>query len=155
MGPHQDQKQDHIRTRNRTTFVFLLSTETNQHNTLVVPNVTRPVQDPLSDLQLNNRLYILFPYNFYQVETQVLDPYLPQFCYVMYEQPLSYKKKKVHNLIYLGGHFTDNKKVHLNSYVNVLQLNPQYVVGSRGASQLGGCLLGTPPGYKANKLQSH
>ena len=27
-----------------------------------------------------------------------------------------------------------------------------YIVGSRGASQLGGYLLGTPPGYKANKL---
>ena len=27
-----------------------------------------------------------------------------------------------------------------------------YIVGSRGASQLGGSLLGIPPGYKANKL---
>ena len=27
-----------------------------------------------------------------------------------------------------------------------------YIVGSRGASQLGGYLQGTPPGYKANKL---
>ena len=27
-----------------------------------------------------------------------------------------------------------------------------YIVGSRGASQLGGYLLGNPPGYKANKL---
>ena len=26
------------------------------------------------------------------------------------------------------------------------------IVGSRGASQLGGSLLGIPPGYKANKL---
>ena len=28
----------------------------------------------------------------------------------------------------------------------------KYIVGSRGASQLGGYLLGNPPGYKANKL---
>ena len=27
-----------------------------------------------------------------------------------------------------------------------------YIVGCRGASQLGGSLLGIPPGYKANKL---
>ena len=27
-----------------------------------------------------------------------------------------------------------------------------YIVGSQGASQLGGYLLGTPLGYKANKL---
>ena len=27
-----------------------------------------------------------------------------------------------------------------------------YIVGSRGASQLGGSLRGIPPGYKANKL---
>ena len=32
-------------------------------------------------------------------------------------------------------------------------LTPQiYIVSSRGASQLGGSLLGIPPGYKANKL---
>ena len=29
---------------------------------------------------------------------------------------------------------------------------PEYIVGSRGASQLGGSLLGIPLGYKANKL---
>ena len=28
----------------------------------------------------------------------------------------------------------------------------QYIVGCRGASQLGDSLLGIPPGYKANKL---
>ena len=28
-----------------------------------------------------------------------------------------------------------------------------YIVGSQGASQLGGSLLGIPPGYKANKLK--
>ena len=28
----------------------------------------------------------------------------------------------------------------------------KYVVGCRGASQLGGSFLGIPPGYKANKL---
>ena len=28
-----------------------------------------------------------------------------------------------------------------------------YIVGCRGASQLGGSLLGIPPGYKANKLK--
>ena len=28
----------------------------------------------------------------------------------------------------------------------------EYIVGSRGASQLVGSLLGSPPGYKANKL---
>ena len=27
-----------------------------------------------------------------------------------------------------------------------------YIVGSRGTSQLGGSLLGSPPGYKANKV---
>ena len=30
-----------------------------------------------------------------------------------------------------------------------------YIVGCRGASQLGGSLLGIPPGYKANKLYLH
>ena len=30
-----------------------------------------------------------------------------------------------------------------------------YIVGSRGASQLGGSLLGIPLGYKANKLWFH
>ena len=30
-----------------------------------------------------------------------------------------------------------------------------YIVSSRGASQLGGSLLGIPPGYKANKLYLH
>ena len=29
-----------------------------------------------------------------------------------------------------------------------------YIVGSRGASQLGGSLIGIPLGYKANKLSS-
>ena len=31
----------------------------------------------------------------------------------------------------------------------------EYIVGSRGASQLGGYLLGNPLGYKANKLWFH
>ena len=35
---------------------------------------------------------------------------------------------------------------HVSSLKNI------YIVGSRGASQLGGYLLGNPPGYKANKL---
>ena len=33
-----------------------------------------------------------------------------------------------------------------------LDLEAGYIVGCREASQLGGSLLGIPPGYKANKL---
>ena len=32
------------------------------------------------------------------------------------------------------------------------QANSLYIVGCRGASQLGGSLLWIPPGYKVNKL---
>ena len=38
-------------------------------------------------------------------------------------------------------------------FLGVVKRGP-YIVGSRGASQLGGSLLGIPPGYKANKLIS-
>ena len=41
------------------------------------------------------------------------------------------------------------------TYITKLEAPKQglaYIVGSRGASQLGGSLLGIPPGYKANKL---
>ena len=41
--------------------------------------------------------------------------------------------------------------LRLFEYVEVVKILT-YIVGSRGASQLGGYLLGTPPGYKANKL---
>ena len=35
----------------------------------------------------------------------------------------------------------------------VERMHCKYIVGCRGASQLGGSLLGIPPGYKANKLK--
>ena len=35
----------------------------------------------------------------------------------------------------------------------ILEKLVTYIVGSQGASQLGGSLLGIPPGYKANKLK--
>ena len=39
-------------------------------------------------------------------------------------------------------------------HVSVLKsiIKNLYIVGCRGASQLGGSLAGIPPGYKANKL---
>ena len=42
----------------------------------------------------------------------------------------------------------------MRSYSNIDSklLNNTFIVGCQGASQLGGSLVGIPPGYKANKL---
>ena len=42
-----------------------------------------------------------------------------------------------------------NVKLHI---IKLVLYNLVYIVSCRGASQLGGSLLGIPPGYKANKL---
>ena len=52
------------------------------------------------------------------------------------------------------------KQVHVHAelkctLVRAIAIAIAYIVGSRGASQLGGSLLGIPLGYKANKLYLH
>ena len=52
-------------------------------------------------------------------------------------------------LIYKSG---PRKRCGFTQLWRVVYGRGSYIVGSRGASQLGGSLLGIPPGYKANKL---
>ena len=49
-------------------------------------------------------------------------------------------------------HLTFINHIEKNERRKKKRIIEAYIVGCRGASQLGGSLAGIPPGYKANKL---